>query len=302
MLQVWGRMDNSWPLPGYSDWTTKWVRSGFSSLVLFPGHSVRAGLQPCSIEGGGGDFAALWGSASGGLSAWPAGKEKSHGVGMFTENLSTKLAPNPALKDMIQLLIWIYSFCCLRQIVCAFRHDWKEGCASTIQSPGLLRGQHAHFCTALHRCSASAEADNRAKSPGVPSQWSCSTAAVQGVTAAVGGIALRPDPAPPHFTTSPGSLDWPKNHLASSVFREDSAYPLSFCPPAGQCNLQVDERRLYWLERGFHLKFMSIFENTWVKYPFFIWKKRKMCALKDAKDIQEMHRSSFQKGWAVGLR
>lgn len=49
MLQVWGRMGSSWLLPGYSRWRTKWVRSGFSSLLLFPGHPVRAGLQPCSF-------------------------------------------------------------------------------------------------------------------------------------------------------------------------------------------------------------------------------------------------------------
>lgn len=52
---------------------------------------------------------------------------------------------------------------------------------------------------------------------------------------------------------------------------------------------------------GFLFKVCQYFENAWVKFPFSIWKKRKMFTLKDAKGIQEMHRSSFQAFWAVGL-
>lgn len=96
------------------------------------------------------------------------------------------------------------------------------------------------------------------------------------------------------------NLDWPKNNLALSISREDSVHPLSSCLPAGLCILKVDESSLHFDLNGFLSKVCQFFENTWVKFPFSIWKKRKMCTSKDAKGIQEMHRSSFQALWAAG--
>lgn len=120
---------------------------------------------------------------------------------------------------------------------------WFTLCAahSLLQGTGLMW----HFqpglkppvsVTAWVECGF-AEADDRVKLPCVPSQRCCSTVSAQVVAPLVGDITSAQAQHPCHFTSSQGSLDWPKKHLALSISRGYSVYALSFCLPADQGNL-----------------------------------------------------------------
>lgn len=223
-------MDSSWPLPGYCDWTTKRVRSGFSSLTLLLGHSELAAalLSPLQHPGWTWRFCCSWASAS--WEVLPGQQDRKPSVAQ-----SCLLKSSPWSKKLRRY----YLFACLNSLSVLCQsvpagHEEMPGRKEvplTAQSPALFHVQRIH--SVWHW----SDARPAWPEPPVPTAgWVVSVALLKQIggpslpewvsqaSGAAPGLQQRHQavPAPTSASLRQENLDWPKNNLDSPKNKLDS--------------------------------------------------------------------------------